>query len=161
MAIQNSPPARQTRPQAIAQSFLTPMSRDPLDGTQQVPQLRVHLDRGPAMEEAEPSRKEGRGPRISNSFLGVVGAFPETSKTTIKCLGEYDEEEEENSVAEEGYDATEVVPASLGASESETSLLAIMHQMTQTIPNLQEDSSSKASRPPAFKKLSMKAPDSS
>ncbi|MBW0511081.1 hypothetical protein O181_050796 [Austropuccinia psidii MF-1] len=34
-----------------------------------------------------------------------------------------------------------------------------MHQMTQIMANIQAASSSEASRPPAFKNLSMKAPD--
>ncbi|MBW0581296.1 hypothetical protein O181_121011 [Austropuccinia psidii MF-1] len=47
MTIQNSPPARQTRPKARAQAILTPNPRAPLDGTPEVPQLRAQLDRGP------------------------------------------------------------------------------------------------------------------
>ncbi|MBW0512996.1 hypothetical protein O181_052711 [Austropuccinia psidii MF-1] len=76
MPIQHSPPARQTRSQARAQDVLTPAPRAPLDGTPAVPQLRAQLDRGPHMEGAEPSRKEGRGPRRSSSFSGVVAGFP-------------------------------------------------------------------------------------
>ncbi|MBW0521575.1 hypothetical protein O181_061290 [Austropuccinia psidii MF-1] len=72
MPIQHSPPARQTRTQAV----LTPTPRAPLDGTPAVPQLRAQLDRRPIMEGAAPSRKKGRGPRRSSSFSGVVGRFP-------------------------------------------------------------------------------------
>ncbi|MBW0528036.1 hypothetical protein O181_067751 [Austropuccinia psidii MF-1] len=43
--------------------------------------------------------------------------------------------------------------------QSEPSLLAIMQQMTQIMANLQADSSSGSSRPPAFKTPSMKAPE--
>ncbi|MBW0530813.1 hypothetical protein O181_070528 [Austropuccinia psidii MF-1] len=76
----------------------------------------------------------------------------------------------------EDSDVTEGVPAPVGASQgtggptlaqynqpvsqqSEPSLLAIMQQMTQIMANLQEDSSSDSSRPPAFKTPSMKAPE--
>ncbi|MBW0473496.1 hypothetical protein O181_013211 [Austropuccinia psidii MF-1] len=153
MPVQHSPPARQTRSQARAQAVLTPTPRAPLDGTLPVPQLRAQLDRVPHMEGAEPSRKEGGGPRRSNG-----------------------EEEEENSVEEEESDGTKGVPAPVGASQgtrgltsaqsnqpvshqSEPSLLAIIQQMTQIIANLQAASSSEASRPPAFKTPSMKAPE--
>ncbi|MBW0575863.1 hypothetical protein O181_115578 [Austropuccinia psidii MF-1] len=73
MPIQHSPPPRKTRLQARNKAVLTPTPRAPLDGTLAVPQLRAKLDRGPHMEEAAPSRKEGRGPRRSSSLSGVVG----------------------------------------------------------------------------------------
>ncbi|MBW0468428.1 hypothetical protein O181_008143 [Austropuccinia psidii MF-1] len=128
------------------------------------------------MECAAPSRKEGRGPRRSNSFSGFVGRVPGLSRTTFKGVGEDGEEEEENSVEEEEFDGTEGVPAPVGASQgiggptpaqsdksvshqSEPSLLAIMQQMTQIMDNFQEASSSESSRPPAFKTPSMKAPE--
>ncbi|MBW0493036.1 hypothetical protein O181_032751 [Austropuccinia psidii MF-1] len=57
MPVQNSPPANWTRSQARDQAVLSPTPRVPLDGTPAVPQLRAHLDRGPA-----PSSREGRGP---------------------------------------------------------------------------------------------------
>ncbi|MBW0467956.1 hypothetical protein O181_007671 [Austropuccinia psidii MF-1] len=131
---------------------------------------------GPHLEGAAPSRKEGRGPRKSSSFSGVVGGFPGLSRTILKGPGEDGEEEEENSVEEEESEGNEGVPDPLGASQgtggqtlsqsnhpvshqSETSLMAIIHLMTQIMANLQEDSSSEASRPPAFKTPSMKAPE--
>ncbi|MBW0575657.1 hypothetical protein O181_115372 [Austropuccinia psidii MF-1] len=83
MPIENSPPARQTRSQARAQAVLTPTPRAPLDGTPAVPPLKAQLDRGPIKEGAAPSRKEGRVPRRSNSFSGVVGGFPGMSRTTF------------------------------------------------------------------------------
>ncbi|MBW0537502.1 hypothetical protein O181_077217 [Austropuccinia psidii MF-1] len=101
MPIKNSPPERQTRSQARTQAVLTPTPRAPLDGTPEVPQMRDQLNRGPCMEGAEPSRKEGRGPRRSSSFSGVVGGFPGNSRTTLKGPGEDGEVEEENSVEEE------------------------------------------------------------
>ncbi|MBW0581339.1 hypothetical protein O181_121054 [Austropuccinia psidii MF-1] len=141
MPIQHSPPARQTRSQARTQAVLTPTPRAPLDGTPAISQLRAKLDRGPILEGAVPSRKEGRGP------------------------GEDGEEEEE------GSDGTEGAPAPVEASQgtgwptlaqsnqSEPSLLAIMHQMTQSMANHQAASFSKESRPPSFKTPSMKAPE--
>ncbi|MBW0587897.1 hypothetical protein O181_127612 [Austropuccinia psidii MF-1] len=175
MPVKHSPPARQTRSQARAQAALTPTPRVPLDGTPAVPQLRAQLDRGPRMEGAAPSRKEGRGPRRSISLSGVVGSFPGLSRTSLKVQGEDDDEEEENSVEEEESDGTEGVPAPVGASQrtggltlaqsdqpiphqSEPSLLAIMQKMTQNMANLQAASSSGLSRPPVFKTPSMKAP---
>ncbi|MBW0562038.1 hypothetical protein O181_101753 [Austropuccinia psidii MF-1] len=173
MRIQNSPPARQTRSQARTQAVLTPTPRAPLDGTPAVLELRAQLDRGPIMKGAEPSRKEGRGPRRSSSFSGVVGSFPGLSRTSLKVPGEYDEEEEENSVEEEESDGTEAAPAPVGAPQgigrptlaqsdepvshqSEPSLLAIMQQMTQMLANLQASSSFESSRSPAIKTPSMK-----
>ncbi|MBW0487743.1 hypothetical protein O181_027458 [Austropuccinia psidii MF-1] len=135
MPIKHLPPARQTRSQARTQAVLTSTPRDPLDGTPAVPQLRAQLDRGPIME--------GRGPRRSRSFSGVVGKFPGLSRTSLKVPGEDYGEEEEKSVEEEESDGTEAAPA---------------HQMTQTMANLQADSSSESSRPPACKTPSMKAP---
>ncbi|MBW0579944.1 hypothetical protein O181_119659 [Austropuccinia psidii MF-1] len=147
-----------------------------LDGTPAVSQLRAKLDRGPILEGAEPSRKEGRGPRRLSAFSAVVGGFPGTSRTIFKGPGEDGEEEEESSVEEEESNGTECVPAPVEASQgtggptlaqsnqpishqSEPSLLAIMQQMTQIMANLQADSSSEVSRPPAFKTPSMKAPE--
>ncbi|MBW0552770.1 hypothetical protein O181_092485 [Austropuccinia psidii MF-1] len=64
-----------------------------------------------------PIWKEGRGPRRSNSFSGVVDSFPGLSRTTLKGPGEDGEEEEENSVEEEESDGTEGVPAPVGESQ--------------------------------------------
>ncbi|MBW0460361.1 hypothetical protein O181_000076 [Austropuccinia psidii MF-1] len=101
MPVQHSPPERQTRAQDRAQAVLTPTPRAPLDGTPEAPQLRAQLDRGLIMEGAAPSRKEVRGPRRSNSFSGVVGGFPGTSRAIFRGPGENFEEEEKNSVEEE------------------------------------------------------------
>ncbi|MBW0565800.1 hypothetical protein O181_105515 [Austropuccinia psidii MF-1] len=138
--------------------------------------LRPELKLGLILKGAAPSGKEGRGPRRSSSFSVVAGRFPGTSRTISRGPGEDGEEEEENSVEEEESDGTEGVPAPVGASQgtegptlsqsnqpvshqSEPSLLAIMQQMTQIMANIQEASSSEASGPPAFKTLSMKAPE--
>ncbi|MBW0466272.1 hypothetical protein O181_005987 [Austropuccinia psidii MF-1] len=114
MLVQHSPPERQRKTQARAQADLTPAPGAPLYGTPAVPQLRAYLDRGPNLEEAAPSRKEGRCPRRSSSFSGVVGTFPGILRTIFKGSGE---EELENSVEEEESDGTEVVPAPVGASQ--------------------------------------------
>ncbi|MBW0473910.1 hypothetical protein O181_013625 [Austropuccinia psidii MF-1] len=138
--------------------------------------MRAQLDRGPHLEGAALSRKEGRGPRRSNYFSGVVGEFPGLPRTTLKGPGEDGEEEEAYSVEEEEADGTEGVLAPVGASQGiggptlaqsdqpvshqyEPSLLAIIHQMTQIMANLQAASSSESSRPPAFKTPSMKTPE--
>ncbi|MBW0467020.1 hypothetical protein O181_006735 [Austropuccinia psidii MF-1] len=88
MPVQHSPPARQKISQARAQAIITPTPTAALDGTPEIPQLRVHLDRGTLMEGGAPSRKEGRGP-------GEDG----------------EEEEEENAVEGEESDGNEGVPA--------------------------------------------------
>ncbi|MBW0513884.1 hypothetical protein O181_053599 [Austropuccinia psidii MF-1] len=127
------------------------------------------------MEGESLYRKEGRVPRRLNSFSGGFGAFPGISKNSLKGLGENDGEEK-NSGEEEGSDATEVVPAPVGESQgtggpslaqsnkpfsnqSESSLLAIMHQITHIMANIKAASSFEASRKPAFKTPSMKAPN--
>ncbi|MBW0517533.1 hypothetical protein O181_057248 [Austropuccinia psidii MF-1] len=117
MPIQHSPPERQTRSQARTQAVLTPTPRAPLDGTPAVPKLRARLDRGPILEVAAPSRKEGRGPRRASSFSGLVGRFPGTSRTIFRGPGEDGEDDKENSVEEEGSDGTEGFPAPVGASQ--------------------------------------------
>ncbi|MBW0540426.1 hypothetical protein O181_080141 [Austropuccinia psidii MF-1] len=153
-----------------------PTTRAPPDVTPAVSQLRAQLDRGPRMEGAPPSRKEGRGPRRSSSFSGVVGGFPGTSRTLFKCPGEDGQEEEENYVEEEESDGTGGAPAPVGvpqgtggptvsqynqpvSHQSEPYLLAIMQQITQIMAKLQAASSSEAPSPPAFKTTSMKAPE--
>ncbi|MBW0491139.1 hypothetical protein O181_030854 [Austropuccinia psidii MF-1] len=154
MNIQHSPPVRQTKSQARAQAVLAGAPRAPLDGT--------------------PAEGRKRAKKIK-FFSGVVGGFPGLSRTTVKGLGK-DGEEEENFLEEEESDGTEGVPAPVGASQgtggptlaqsnqpvshqSEPSLLAIIQQMTHIMANLQVDSSSEASRLPAFKTPFMKAPE--
>ncbi|MBW0504301.1 hypothetical protein O181_044016 [Austropuccinia psidii MF-1] len=115
------------------------------------------------MQGEAPSRKEGRGPRRSSSFSGVVGTFTGISRTTLKGPGDNDAKKEENSVEEEELESTEAAPTAvveykgnggpnLSQSnqpvyhQSEPSSLAIMQQMTQIRANLQAASSSGASR---------------
>ncbi|MBW0476776.1 hypothetical protein O181_016491 [Austropuccinia psidii MF-1] len=98
------------------------------------------------------------------------------SRTTFRCPGEDGEEEQENSVEEEGFDGTEAAPAPVGASEgtrrptlaesdqpvshqTEPPSLVIMQQMTQIMASLQAAASSEISSPLAFKTPSMKAPE--
>ncbi|MBW0488307.1 hypothetical protein O181_028022 [Austropuccinia psidii MF-1] len=99
------------------------------------------------MEGEAPSRKEGRGPRRSS-----------------------EDDEEEEADGTEGAPAPVGVPKGTGgptlaqsdqpvSHQSEPSLLAIIHQMTQTMANLHTASSSESSRPPAFKTPSMMAPE--
>ncbi|MBW0481484.1 hypothetical protein O181_021199 [Austropuccinia psidii MF-1] len=142
MPIKHSPPARKARPQARAQAALTPTPRVPLDGTPAVPQLRAQLDRGPHMEGAAPSRKEGRGQRRSISLSGVVGGFPGFQEPVPSTGGP--------NLAQSDQPVSH---------QSEPSLLPIMQQMTQIMANLQAASSSESSRPLAFKTPSMKAPE--
>ncbi|MBW0472736.1 hypothetical protein O181_012451 [Austropuccinia psidii MF-1] len=132
MPIQHSAPARQTRSHARAQAVLTLTPRASLYRTPAVPQLRAQLDRGLNMEGAAPSRKEGREPRRSISLSGVVGRFPGLSRVLVKRRRRI---------------------------LWKRKIWTIMQQMTQIIANLQEDSSSDLSRPPAFKTTSMKAPE--
>ncbi|MBW0482015.1 hypothetical protein O181_021730 [Austropuccinia psidii MF-1] len=145
MPIQHSPPARQTRSQASAQSVLTSIPRAPLDGTPDVPQKSAQLDRAPHMEGVAPSRKGGRGPRRSNSFSGVVCRFPGLSRTTSKGPGT--------------GGPTQAQTDEPVSHQSEPSLLAIMQQMTQIIANFQAASVSESSTPPASKTPSIKAPE--
>ncbi|MBW0496544.1 hypothetical protein O181_036259 [Austropuccinia psidii MF-1] len=70
------------------------------------------------MEGEAPSRKEGRGPRRSNSFSQAVGIFTGPSRTAFKGPGKDGEEEEENYVEKEYSDGTEAVPTPVGASSS-------------------------------------------
>ncbi|MBW0506821.1 hypothetical protein O181_046536, partial [Austropuccinia psidii MF-1] len=138
----------QTRSKARAQAVLTPSPRAPLDGTPEGPQLRAQLDRGPIMEGEAPFRKEGRGPRTSNSFSGIVGRFPGTSRTIFRGPGE------------DGTGGPTLAQSNQPVShQSEPSLLAIMQKKTQIMANLQEDSSSDSLIPSSFKTLSMKAPE--
>ncbi|MBW0492424.1 hypothetical protein O181_032139 [Austropuccinia psidii MF-1] len=130
--------SKQTRSAARPQAVLTSTPRDPLDHTSAVPQLRAQLDRGPNVKGAAPSRKEGRGPRRSNSFSGVVGSFPGLSRSTFKGPGEDDEVEEENSVEEEESEGTEGVSAPVGASQGTGG--PTLDQSNQTVSHQSEQS---------------------
>ncbi|MBW0509391.1 hypothetical protein O181_049106 [Austropuccinia psidii MF-1] len=152
MPIQHSPPERQTRSQVRAEAALTPTPRAPLDGTSAVPQLRAQFGRRSIIQEGRKRAKK------------------------IKFFFRNGEEEEENSMEEEEPDGTEDVPAPVGASQAtgvptlaqsnqpvshqyEPSLLAIMQKIPQIMANIEAAPSSEASRPPAFKTPSMKAPE--
>ncbi|MBW0490509.1 hypothetical protein O181_030224 [Austropuccinia psidii MF-1] len=130
MTVQHSPPERQTRYHARTQAVLIPTPRAPLHSTPAVPQLRAQLDRGPHMEGEAPSRKEGVGPKRSNSSSGVVGRFPGLSITTFKGPGTGGP-----TLAQSNQHVSH---------QSEPSLLVIMQQMTQIMANLQEASLSES-----------------
>ncbi|MBW0484576.1 hypothetical protein O181_024291 [Austropuccinia psidii MF-1] len=89
MAVQHSPPAKNTRSQRH-QAVLTPTARAPLDCTPSVHQLSVNLDRVPPMEVAAPSRR-------SRSFSGLLGGYPSISQGPRSRLGEAEDEEGEES----------------------------------------------------------------
>ncbi|MBW0498529.1 hypothetical protein O181_038244 [Austropuccinia psidii MF-1] len=131
MPIQHSPPARQTRTQAV----LTPTPRAPIDGTPEVPQLRAQLDRGPCEEGAEEEENSVEEEEYDGNegAPAPVGVPQGTGGPTL---------------------AQSYQPVS---HWSEPSLLTIMQQRTQIMANLKEASSSESSRPPAFKTPSMKA----
>ncbi|MBW0582605.1 hypothetical protein O181_122320 [Austropuccinia psidii MF-1] len=130
MKVQHSPPTRQTRYHARTQAVLITTPRAPLHSTPAVPQLRAQLDRGPHMEGAAPSRKQGEGPRRSNSFSGVVGRFLGLSSTTFKVPGTGGP-----TLAQSNQHVSH---------QSEPSSLIIMQQMTQIMPNPQEASLSES-----------------
>ncbi|MBW0576159.1 hypothetical protein O181_115874 [Austropuccinia psidii MF-1] len=105
------------------------------------------------MEGEAPFRKEGRGPRRSCSFSGVVNIFAGILRTTFKGPDEDGEEEEEIHVEEEESDSTEVVPSPVEESQGTggptlaqsnqtfsqqavSSLLAIMKQINQIMANI-------------------------
>ncbi|MBW0479437.1 hypothetical protein O181_019152 [Austropuccinia psidii MF-1] len=117
MPVQHSPPARKERSQATAQDVLTPTPRAPLDGTQAIPQPRAHLDRGSNLEGAAPSRKEGRGPRRSNSSSGVVGGFPKILYTTLKGLVKMMKRRRRIMWKGKSLNGTEGFPAPVGSSQ--------------------------------------------
>ncbi|MBW0554907.1 hypothetical protein O181_094622 [Austropuccinia psidii MF-1] len=107
MPILHSPPARQTRSLARAKSFITPTPRAPSScGHHRSSSTGGPIRQRTPLEEAAPSRKEGKGPRRSNSFSGVVGGFPGLSNITFKGPGEDGEDGEENSVEEEYSNGT-------------------------------------------------------
>ncbi|MBW0590906.1 hypothetical protein O181_130621 [Austropuccinia psidii MF-1] len=144
MPVHHSPPAIQTRSQAV----LTPISRVCFDGNPAVPQLRANFGRSNTIQEGRKRAKK------------------------IKFIFRSDgEEEEESYVEEKESDRSEGAPTPVGTSQgtggptlaqsnkpvshqSKPSLLEIMKQMTQIMANLQE-----ASRPPALNTPCMKAPE--
>ncbi|MBW0519739.1 hypothetical protein O181_059454 [Austropuccinia psidii MF-1] len=92
----------------------------------------------------------------------MEGAEPSNiSNTSFKGIGEDGEEKEEDYLEEEELEGTQVLPAPVGkpkstggktlgqynkpvSHQSETSLLAIMKQMTQIMANIQEELPSEA-----------------
>ncbi|MBW0565199.1 hypothetical protein O181_104914 [Austropuccinia psidii MF-1] len=117
MPVQHSPPARNTRYQRNP-AFLTPTSRVPLDCTQSVHQLSANLDRGPPMEGEAPSIRGGMKYRRSRAFSGLLGGYPGMSEVARARLGEAEDEEGEESMAEKEYEETEVATALAGVPEA-------------------------------------------
>ncbi|MBW0566829.1 hypothetical protein O181_106544 [Austropuccinia psidii MF-1] len=170
MPFQHSPPAKNTRSRRNP-SVLTPTVRVPLDHTPSVHQLSKHLERGPPMGGAAPSRRGGMKSRRSRSFFGLLGGYPGISECARARLGEAEDEEGEES------EGTDVATALSGApeaskvanlanynqplvSQAEPNFLKMMEQMTQFMGQLtQEVSHRDTSKAPAFKTPSMKAPD--
>ncbi|MBW0587703.1 hypothetical protein O181_127418 [Austropuccinia psidii MF-1] len=152
MAIQHSPPARQTRSQARTQAVLTPTPRAPLDGTPAVPQLRAHFGRRRTIQEGRKTAKKIKfifrsSWRISRNFKDH---FQRSWGRWCSC----------SCGASQGTEGPTLAQSNQPVShQSEPSLLAIMLQITQIMANLQAASSSEASRPPAFMTPSMKAPE--
>ncbi|MBW0518949.1 hypothetical protein O181_058664 [Austropuccinia psidii MF-1] len=112
MPLQHSPPARQTRSQAV----LTPTTRAPLDGTPAVPPLKAQSRR----EQHHPGRKE-EGP-------GEDGEEEESDGTEAATapVG-----------ASEGTRGSALAQSDQSVShQTEPSLLAIMQQMTQIMANI-------------------------
>ncbi|MBW0472765.1 hypothetical protein O181_012480 [Austropuccinia psidii MF-1] len=119
---------------------------------------------------ARQTRSQARGqavptptPRVS---LDSTPAVPQLrlSRTTFKGTGEDGEEEEESDGTDSPWSCGGIprylrVNSSPVSHKSEPYLLAIMKQMTWFMANLQEASSSEASRPLAFKTPSMMVPE--
>ncbi|MBW0555400.1 hypothetical protein O181_095115 [Austropuccinia psidii MF-1] len=118
----------------------------------------MHVQNSPP---ARQTRSQARAQAVLTPTHGApLDGNPEVpqlrEQTTFNGPGENGEEDDENSVEEEGYYGTEGVPAPVGASQGtggptlaqsnqpEPSLLEIMQQMTHIMANLQATSSSEA-----------------
>ncbi|MBW0468851.1 hypothetical protein O181_008566 [Austropuccinia psidii MF-1] len=148
MPFQHSLPARQTRSQASSQAVLTSTPRAPLHGTPTVPQLRAHLQRGPVMEGRKEENLADKA--HSQGYLVLLqvlqGPLPKAAPTPVGDS--------------QGTGGTTLSKSNKPVSHQyKPFLLVIMQQMTHIMANLQEASSSEASRSPAFKPRSMKTPD--
>ncbi|MBW0513521.1 hypothetical protein O181_053236 [Austropuccinia psidii MF-1] len=177
MPVQNSPPSKNTRSQRNP-AVLTPTARVPLDHTQSVHQLSENLDRGPPMEGEAPSRRGGMKSRRSRSFSGLLSGYPVMFEGARARLGEFEDEEGEETVEVEHSAENEVADALANApevpqgsnlaptnkslvSQSDPVLLKIMEQMATIMEKLsQEEAPRDNFKAPAFKTPSMKAPDS-
>ncbi|MBW0528979.1 hypothetical protein O181_068694 [Austropuccinia psidii MF-1] len=177
MPVQHSPLAKNTRSQINA-AVLTPTASVPLYCTPSVHQLSAHLDRGPPMEGAAPSRRGGMKSRRSRSFSGLLGGYPGMSEGARARLGEAEDEEGEESVEEEESEETEVATALAGVPEASEAaniahsnqplvsqagpnFLKMMEQMAQFMGQLTQAVAPRDNcKAPEFKTPSMKAPDS-
>ncbi|MBW0470437.1 hypothetical protein O181_010152 [Austropuccinia psidii MF-1] len=141
MAVQHSPPAKNTRSQRN-QAVLTTTARVPLDFKPSVHQLSENLDRGPLIEGAAPSRRGGMKSIRSRSFSGLLCGYP--------------------GMSEEVPQGSKLALSSQPlVSQTKPSLLKMMEQMTQFMGKLTQAVTPRDnSKAPAFKTPSMKAPDS-
>ncbi|MBW0588762.1 hypothetical protein O181_128477 [Austropuccinia psidii MF-1] len=130
------------------------------------------------MEGEAPSRRGGMKSRRSRSFSGLLGVYPGMSEGARARIGEFEDEEGEESVEEEDYGETEVADALENApevpqgsnlalssrplvSQTEPSLLKMMEQITQFMGQLTQAVTPRDKfKAPDFKTPSMKAPDS-
>ncbi|MBW0499012.1 hypothetical protein O181_038727 [Austropuccinia psidii MF-1] len=176
MPVQHSPPAKNTRSQRNP-AILTPTARVPIDCIPSVHQPSTNLERGPPIDGAEPSRRGGMKSRRSRSFSGLLGGYLGISEDARERLGDFEDEEGEESVEEEDSGETEVADAlennpevpqgsnlsptnqSL-VSQSDPSILKIMEQMATIMGQLSQASDLRDnSKAPAFNTPSMKAAD--
>ncbi|MBW0497932.1 hypothetical protein O181_037647 [Austropuccinia psidii MF-1] len=87
MPVHHSPPAKNTRSQRNP-AVLTPTARVPLAHSPSVHQQSANLDRGPPIEGAAPSIREGMKSRRSRSFFGLLGSYPGMFEGAGATLGE-------------------------------------------------------------------------
>ncbi|MBW0538252.1 hypothetical protein O181_077967 [Austropuccinia psidii MF-1] len=99
------------------------------------------------MEGAAPSRRGGMKSRISRSFSGLLGGYPGISEGARARL--------------EVPQGSNLAPTNQPlVSQSDPSLLKIMEQMATIMGKLSQVAAPRDnSKAPAFKTLSMKAPD--
>ncbi|MBW0502725.1 hypothetical protein O181_042440 [Austropuccinia psidii MF-1] len=111
------------------------------------------------MEGAEPSRRGGMESRRSRSFSWLLGGHPGTSEGARARLGEFEDEEGEESV-EEGTPGPNLAPTNKPlVPKSDTSLPKIMEQMATIMGQLSQSAASRDdSKALTFKTSSLKAP---
>ncbi|MBW0545599.1 hypothetical protein O181_085314, partial [Austropuccinia psidii MF-1] len=151
--VQHSPPAKNPRSQRNP-AVLTPKIWVPLDRTPSVHQLSSNLDRGPK-EGVAPSRRGGMKSRRSRYFSGLLGGYPGMSEGTRARLGQFEDEEGEESLEEEDSGETKVADSLENApevpqgsnlaptnqplvSQSDPSLLKIMEQVATMMEQLSQ-----------------------
>ncbi|MBW0550435.1 hypothetical protein O181_090150, partial [Austropuccinia psidii MF-1] len=108
------------------------------------------------MEVAAPSRRGGMKSRRSRSFSGLLGGYPGMTEGARARLGEFEDEEGEESVEEEDYGETEVADSWENSPKSPQDNGANGYNLGESLSSSFPRDNSKA---PAFKTPSMKAPD--